>query len=138
MTDVEVGFDINDSAVLMNDGEICTTCCAPPEYSTNDCCCFLEPLDLWNVGHGVYNVDDKVEYTSPEGQFRCKVQHTSSADKTPANTTYWEQTTSVRSCGNENWNSYPLFGGPGKTPLYFVVTISGSFSGDCEDELLCD
>ncbi|MGB8226562.1 MAG: hypothetical protein WCE45_06845, partial [Sedimentisphaerales bacterium] len=28
------------------------------------------------------------------------------------------------SCGNPNWNAYPPFGGPGKTPKYITVTFS--------------
>lgn len=93
-------------------------------FSSEDHCCFLNPnAPLWNIGV-TYSKDDEVSWSPIPGfVFRSLVD--SNTGNAPNDTNFWLQS-SVAECGNTGWNSYPTFGGVGKTPLFYSVEISNA------------
>lgn len=66
--------------------------------------------------------------------FRCRKDHISSSGRRPVRfqtTIYWEWLTEGVHCGNDEWDSVPPFGGVGKTPKYYIVTVTGVRAVGC-------
>jgi len=100
-----------------NGGGLCRTCCgSEPQYAVGTgCCSFLDPdPDPWSPTT-IYSEGQSVRYNSQNyfSIFNGNIGHTPGTDG------WW---LGYLDCGNENWNSCPPYGGPGKTPLIYHVS----------------
>jgi len=89
-----------------------------------DCCCFLDPsTPTWVTDHN-FSYRDLCEHDTKT--YRCITPHKSAAINEPNVGAdwqlYWLVASTIQACGNSNWNSYPPFGGPGRTPKYYSLT----------------
>lgn len=96
--------------------DLCKTCCG----FGSDCCCFIDPTpDAWS-STTTYIIDDLVAYSW--GTYRSLQNN--NLNHRPSDAVWWTQISS-RNCGNEDWNKYSPYGGPGKTPKYLTIEFSG-------------
>ena len=119
---VTAAWDSSNLVALYRDGVQCETCCSefvegeggnPPL----DCCCFLDPdTPAWD-GVTTFSAGDLVE----SGGATYESLQDTNLNHAVGDGDWWEKVSLSVSCGNENWNSYPPFGGPGRTPKYFTV-----------------
>ena len=117
---VTVGWDTSALKVLMNtDGDkVCEGCCDSFEYTfaSGDCCCFLDPSpDAWDSGT-TYDTGDMVSYSG--SNYYSTIDN--NLNNTPPAAGKWVL---YISCGNETWNDTPPFGGVGKTPRYYALSV---------------
>lgn len=113
-----IAYNVNTGAIYTKNGKICTNCCGfIPLYSSGNCCCYLDPSPPdWNSGAG-YSLYDCVTYS---GQTWYSTQ-ANNVNHTPiSGSSWWARYTA---CGNEEWNSVSPFGGIGKSPLYYGVSV---------------
>lgn len=119
MTDILGGYKTTEGKAYEQDGKICIDCCGfPPTHSEDDCCCFLDPSPAaWDT-EVVYDLFAAVSHegsnwysTIPDNQ-----------GNEPGINGQWEE---YEDCENEDWNSFPPFGGIKKTPKYYVVAFKG-------------
>lgn len=97
-------------------------CCEEiPEYGL-DCCQFLDPDTPDWSSVVTYNLGDIVERIG-YGTYRSTSNN--NLNHQPPNTDWWFVIANVSSCGCENWNSHPPYGGIGKTPAYAIIQFSG-------------
>jgi hypothetical protein len=131
----KVSWDVDNLKVLYRPtgNKVDACCCLTAEYSVNDCCCFLDPsTDAWSSGT-TYAVDDLAEYS---GKTWSSLQN-NNLNHAPAENTWWHKVSDAISCGNTNWDAYPPYGGPGKTPKYITATFSGITGWDAGDYQDC-
>lgn len=127
-----VSWDVDNLKVLYRPTvtKVDACCCLSAEYSTADCCCFLDPdTDAWSSGT-TYADGDLCEYNTKTWE---SLQN-NNLNHTPTENTWWHKVSDAVSCGNTDWNTYQPYGGAGKTPEYLTITFSGItnyLTGDC-------
>jgi hypothetical protein len=120
---VNIAYNINTGKIKTINGKLCTTCCEAvvPEYANCDNCCFLNPAPAnWN-SQTSYALFDCVTYN---GSTWYALQ--ANTNHTPSTGAYWKAYTA---CDNDDWDSYDPFGGPGKTPLKYLISVKYSWTG---------
>jgi len=86
----------------------------------NDCCCFLDPsTTAWDSGV-IYSLGD---LTESAGVTWRSLKNDNLGNLPSGISTYWIQVADTVSCGNLDWDSYPPYGGPGRTPRFYEVTV---------------
>ena len=100
-----------------------------------DCCCFLAPNPNFPAWSAIttYNFTDPISHGG--NNYYSKVNN--NLNHEPPNAAYW---CSYNHCDNSDWNSFPPFGGIGKTPKYYALSLmiygqSITYHVDCE---LCE
>lgn len=97
-----------------------TSSCCPSyefQYAPCDNRCFLDPEpDSW-ISEKTYALYECVAY----GSYLYYSTTDNNAGHTPGADGFWAV---YLACGNQNWNSFPPFGGIGKTPLKYAVSVS--------------
>jgi hypothetical protein len=90
-------------------------------FMLNDHCCFLDPdPDIWS-SVVTYAKDDEVGFSAGSVVYRSLVSN--NLNNTPsAFSPFWVKSTQS-SCNNTGWDSYPPYGGVGKTPEFYEMTI---------------
>ena len=97
-------------------GKLCRGCCFPYPFS-EDCCCFLNPSPAAWDDEIIYSLHECVSYSGSNWY--------SSIDGDNINNEpgVGEGWVGYVSCGNEDWNSVPPYGGIGKTPTYYAISL---------------
>ena len=114
---MDIAYDVNTLAILGKNGAICSTCCFTPQYSSGDCCCFLDPSPSAYNGSRTYGLYEAVSYNG----FNWYSLQNDNNSLPIEGGGWWAKYTD---CGNSGWNSCPPFGGVGKTPLKYIFTQS--------------
>lgn len=98
-------------------GGLCRTCCgAEPQYAAGTgCCCFLDPNPEEWSSTKPYNEGQAVRY----GSNNYFSMFDGNVGRTPGSDSWWVY---YEDCGNEDWDSCPPYGGPGKTPLWYHIS----------------
>jgi hypothetical protein len=103
-----------------------------PIFNNIDCCCFLKTYDNYSVGE-VYSQGDYVRY-GITGTRMYKSLKDLNVNNTPSISPLWWEFVGFydRSCGDDEFDQYFPFGGAGRSPKYYTVTISGLVdNGEC-------
>ena len=114
---VTAAWDTSTLKALFREGLQCETCCT--SFASNDCCCFLDPdTNAWSAVV-TYALDDLAE-----GGVTNTYQSLQNNNLNHAlnDTDWWELVSGSESCGNEDWDAFPPFGGPGRTPEFYTLT----------------
>lgn len=88
----------------------------------DDCCCFLDPDTLTYSSIVTYDINDRVEYIGNTYNSRQDNNLNNTPSSSPA---WWELISDEVSCENDGWDSFPPFGGIGRTPKFYSVTFTG-------------
>ncbi len=99
-------------------------CCV--EYSANDCCCFLDPTPAGWSSATTYVCGDCVMYNSLQ---YYSIYLLDNKNHLPTDTEYWSR---YYPCDNEDWDSYPPFGGIGLSPEVEKYTFK-NFKMQCSN-----
>lgn len=110
-----IAWSPDNQRILTKNGRICTSCCFLPEFSIYDCPIFTDPSPTaWSSGI-IYKLHECVSHS---GQNYYSTTDNNIGHE-PGTDDKW---TTYTSCGNSNWNSYPPFGGIGRTPAYYALS----------------
>ena len=98
---------------------LCRGCCEGL-FSDNDCCCFFPPPSgEWSSVRN-YSRGDAV--THGDQWYISMVNNNQGNEPSPVSLVWYMYT----NCGNNSWNSTQPFGGLGRTPKYYSVSVSQS------------
>jgi hypothetical protein len=101
--------------IFTKNGRICTACCFIPQFSAHDCRVFTDPNPpAWDP-EVIYTLKECVSY----GGRNYYSTSDTNLNHVPGTDDKWA---TYDSCGNDNWNSRPPFGGIGRTPAFYAIS----------------
>jgi hypothetical protein len=115
-------IDSATGLLIINDDGLLSTACPLTQYAPGDCCCYLDSATLAWSSATTYAADDLAEGATKT----YKSLQDNNLNHNLGDTEWWVQVSSIKDCGNADWDSEPPYGGVGKTPYLYKVVISGA------------
>ena len=113
---MRLGFNTSTLRVHFNSAtnRVCEGCCPVFLPVVDGCCCFHDPSPSAWSAIITYNTGDMASHGGTDYYSKSD----GNLNNTPPHATWGTYT----ACGNEDWNSFPPYGGVGKTPKYYLVS----------------